>query len=176
MKRFVLTFVAGVLLLTLQTTFLTFSPVHKIRPDLVMILILYLGFSYPMILGGTLAFSLGYLVDLFSGNSLGLYTLTRTVVFVVAQLFKDRFYWQGFSFQLLFVFTLVLIEGLFTLFLLVGLNPNPLYTLYPTSILYLLPQSLLTALMSPILFFLFQKGSAWLVKKHRAEISGEVRP
>ncbi|MDP2971789.1 MAG: rod shape-determining protein MreD, partial [Deltaproteobacteria bacterium] len=56
-----------------QTTWFTFPPIRWIRPDIVLILTLYLGLSSPPISGGILVFFLGYLMDLFSGNGFGLY-------------------------------------------------------------------------------------------------------
>ena len=173
MKRLLYPFLAGVLLLSLQATLLTSLPIHRIRPDVVLILILFLGFSYPTILGGILAFSLGFLFDLFSGNSFGLYTFTRPLIFFVAQLFRSHFYWQGFSFQFLFVFVFALLEGVILLFLVGSLNPSPFPNLYHSVIADLLPQSIVTGLITPILFPLFQKGSVLLLTKQRPEIKRE---
>ena len=92
MKRFVPLLLVGILLLILQTTLLSLSPIERIRPDLLLIFTLYLAFLFPPILGGILAFFIGYLMDLFSGNTLGVYTFSRTLVFFGAQFFKERFY------------------------------------------------------------------------------------
>jgi len=174
MKRFFYPFLAGVLLLTFQATLLAVLPIQRFRPDLVLILVLFLGFSYPTVLGGLLAFSLGYLVDLFSGNTFGLYTFTRPLIFFVAQLFKNHFYWQGFSFQFLFVFMFTLLEGLLILLLVSALNPSPFHSLYSSVIPYLLPQSIFTGLVTPILFPLFDKGSVLLAAKRQGDLTREV--
>jgi len=159
MRRMVLPLFLGVLLLTLQTTLLTSLVIRRIRPDLVLILTLYLGLSYPPVSGGILAFFLGYLMDLFSGNVFGLYTLSRPLIFYIAQIFKDRVYLESFLSQFLFVFLSALVEGFLLLILLNGLNPNPLGNLYPLLLTVLLPQSISTGLMTPILFPLFRRGS-----------------
>jgi rod shape-determining protein MreD len=170
MKRFFYPFLAGVLLLTFQATLLASLPIHRIRPDFVLILILFLGFSYPTLLGGLVAFSLGFLLDLFSGNSFGLYTFTMPLIFFVAQLFRSHFYWQGISFQFLFVFIFSLLEGSLILLLVSGLNPSPFHNFYHSVIVDLLPQSIVTGLITPILFPLFNKGSVLLVTKQRMGI------
>jgi rod shape-determining protein MreD len=170
MKRFFYPFLAGLLLLTFQATLLPSLPVHRIRPDVVLILILFLGFSYPTVLGGLIAFSLGFLLDLFSGNAFGLYTFTRPLIFFVAQLFRSHFYWKGFSFQFLFVFIFALLEGGLILLLVSGLNPSSFRNLYSSVIVDLLPQSIVTGLITPILFPLFEKGSVFLVTKLRVAI------
>lgn len=170
MKRFLYPFLAGLLLLTFQATLLPSLPIHRIRPDVVLILILFLGFSYPTVLGGLIAFSLGFLLDLFSGNAFGLYTFTRPLIFFVAQLFRSHFYWKGFSFQFLFVFIFALLEGGLILLLVSGLNPSPFRNLYSSVINDLLPQSIVTGLITPILFPLFEKGSLFLVTKLQVAI------
>jgi rod shape-determining protein MreD len=162
MKRIVLTLFVGIFFLTLQTTLFTSLPIQRIRPDIVMILTLYLGLSYPSISGGIVAFLMGFLMDLFSGNSFGLYTLSRTFLFYVAQLLKDRVYMEDFSSQFFFVFIFTLFEGLLILLLLSALNPGPLGHLYSLFFTFLLPQSFFTGLVTPILFYLFNKGSSLL--------------
>jgi len=167
MRRILFPLFLGILFLTLQTTLLKSLPVQSIRPDIVLILTLYLGLSYPLISGGILAFFMGYLMDLFSGNVLGLYTFSRPLIFYIAQLFKGRFYLEGILSQFLFVFLSALVEGLLILVLLNGLNPNPLGNLYPMLFTVLLPQSFFTGLITPILFFLLNKDSLLLSNQKR---------
>jgi len=166
MRRIVVPLLLGVIFLTFQTTLLTPLPIQRIRPDIVLILILYLGLFYPPILGGILALFMGFLTDLFSGNGFGLYTLSRPLIFYVAQFFKGRFYLESFTSQFLFVFIFGLVEGLLILILLSGLNPGPIGNLYPLLFTLLLPQSFFTGLATPILFFLLRKGSFLLFRHH----------
>jgi len=147
----------GILFLTLQTTLLASSPLYRIRPDLVLILTLYLSLSYPMVSGGILVFFLGSLLDLFSGNSFGLFTFSRPLIFMIARLLKERFYVEGFLPQFLFVLSLTLVEGLLILILLNGLNPRPVGRLYPLWVFVFLPQSLITGLVTPFLFSFFKQ-------------------
>ena len=172
MKRALLLFFVGILLLTAQTTFLKSLLVQTIRPDVLFIYTIYLGLSCPPIPGGILAFFLGYLIDLFSGNSFGLYTFSRPLVFYGAHFFKNRFYVEGFLFQFFFVLVFVLLEGLLVLLLLLVLNPGPLYKLYPSFLTILLPQSIFTGAVTPLLFTLFERGWAFYSGKARAA-SGE---
>lgn len=157
MKRIGFSFFLGILFLTLQTTLLSSLPIQRIRPDIVLILILFWGLTYPPVQGGILSFFLGYLMDLFSGNSLGLYTFSRPLLFCLAELFKGRLYLEGVLSQFLFVFFFGLFEGLLILTLLSALNPVPLGNLYPLVFTFYLPQSFLTALITPVLFLLLKK-------------------
>ncbi len=173
MKRTVFLLLMVLVFLTLQTTLLTVAPIQRVRPDLLFILTVYFGFSTSTVSGGLLAFFMGYLLDLFSGNVFGLYALTRPLIFFTTRLFKREFYWEGFSFQLLFVFIVAMLEGLLLFVLLVGLSPGPLRNLFPAMLTTLLPQSLCTALITPPLFFLLRKGAHFLRVKHRRTIRGE---
>jgi len=166
MKRILLFILLGILVLTLQTTLLRFFPIQRIRPDFMLIFTLYLGFSSPPIPGAILAFFMGYFVDLFSGNSFGLYTSSRLLLFYGAYLFKSKFYLEGFSSQFIFVFLAAFLEGFLILMLLTFLSPEPLFHLYPSFFLSLFPQSTVTALITPILFLLFRKGSVLFVRKN----------
>jgi rod shape-determining protein MreD len=169
MRRIVLPLFLGIFFLTLQTTLLTSFSIQRVRPDIILILILYLGFSYPVVSGGILAFFMGYLMDLFSGNLFGLYTFSRPFIFCVAHLFKDRFYLEGFLSHFLFVFFLALIEGLLILVLLNALNPDPLSHLFPLLFTVLLPQSLFTGLITPALFSVFDKRLFSLYSRNGVE-------
>ncbi len=172
MRRFIFSLFLGVILLTLQTTLLTFFPIQRIRPDFVFIQILYLGLFYPPVSGGILAFFLGFLMDLFSGNSFGLYTLCRPLIFYMTQLFKGRFYLESFTSQFLFVFIFGLVEGLFVLMLIRILNPGPIGHLYPLIFAFLLPQSFFTALITPILFFVIRKKFFPSSGRHEVRVMG----
>jgi rod shape-determining protein MreD len=165
MKRILLFILLGVLVLTLQTTLLEFFPIQSIRPDFMLVLTLFLGFSFPPVPGAILAFSLGYLVDLFSGNAFGFYAFSRILLFYGAYLFKSKFYLEGFSSQFIFVFLLSFLEGLLLLFFLSLLSPDPLFHLYRFFFFSLLPHSTFTALITPLLFILSQRGSGFLARK-----------
>jgi rod shape-determining protein MreD len=165
MKRILLFILLGVLVLTLQTTLLGFFPIQRIRPDFMLIFTLFLGFSFPPVPGAILAFFLGYLVDLFSGNTFGVHAFSRPLLFYGAYLFKSKFYLEGFSSQFIFVFLLSSLEGLLLLLFLSLLSPEPLLQLYPSFFFSLLPQSTFTALITPLLFIFSQRGFGFLAKK-----------
>jgi rod shape-determining protein MreD len=173
MRRFVLLFLAGILLLILQTTWLSLFPIPRIRPDLLLVFTLYLAFLFPPFLGGILAFFMGYLMDLFSGNTLGLYAFSRTLAFFATQFLKERFYLEGFSFQFLFVFAFSILEGGLLLVLVNGLKFVSFENLYLSFLTSLLPQSFCTALAALLLFPLFQKGTTLLLPQSEQGIKAK---
>jgi rod shape-determining protein MreD len=170
MKRILLLLLFGILFLTVQTTFLRSIPIQRIRPDFMLIFTLFLAFSVSPVLGGILAFLMGYLVDLFSGNTFGLYTFSRPLLFYGAYLFKSEFYVEGFSSQFIFVFLSACLEGVFVLILFTLVNPEPVFQRYSSVLLSLVPQSTFTALIAPLFIVLFQKGFGLTAGKEGAHV------
>lgn len=160
---------SGILFVTLQTTWLALPLIQRVRPDMTLILTLFLGLSSPPLSGGVLAFFLGYLMDLFSGNGFGLYAVSRLLLFYGAQLFKDRLYLESFFSRSFFVFFFGLVEGIFLLLLIKALNHDPLRNPSPLFFTVFLPQSLSTALLSSIFFSLFKKTVSLLSPQPRIE-------
>lgn len=168
MKKIFLALLSGILLFTLQSTLLTLSPLNPFRPDLTLIFILLIGLSLPPISGALIAFFLGYGMDLFSGNTFGLYTLTRPILFFLAQSFKNHLYLERSAFQCLFIFLFNWLEGLMILLLLRILNPESWEVLLSHLFSSFLPQSFSTALLSPLFFLLFRKrGSLFIVSESK---------
>ena len=164
MKRIAFSLFLGIFFLTLQTTLLASLPIQRIRPDIVLILIVYWGLSRSPISGGILSIFLGYLMDLFSGHSFGLYTFSRPLLFYLGQIFKGRFYLESILSQFLFVFLFALFEGFLVLTLLSALNPVPLGNLTSLFLTFYFPQSFLTGVISPILFLFLNKVSYLLFR------------
>jgi rod shape-determining protein MreD len=170
MRRFIFYLFLGIIFLTLQSTLLASLHIQRIRPDLVLILTLYLGLFYSPVSGGILALFLGFLMDLFSGNSFGLYTLSRPFIFYIAQFSRGRFYLESYRSQFFFIFVLSLVEGLLIFLILEVLNPVPSGHLYLLLFHFLLPQSFLTGLLTPIFFTLIHIGFFSLVGRHGMEV------
>jgi rod shape-determining protein MreD len=105
---------------------------------------------------------MGLLMDLFSGNGFGLYTLSRPLIFYIAQFFRGRVFLESLRSQFLFAFLFGLVEGFLILILIRTLNPDPVGHLYPLLFTLLLPQSFFTGLITPALFSLIRKGSSSL--------------
>jgi rod shape-determining protein MreD len=174
MRRIVLPLMVGIVFLILQTTLLSSFPIQRIRPDILLIFTLYLAFLFPPITGGILAFLMGYLMDLLSGNALGFYTISRPLIFFAAQFSKGKFYVEGFSSQFLFAFVSAILEGTLILILMNALQPFSLGNLYPLLFTSLLPQSFFTGLSTPLLFFLFQRGSSLLFPQPEKGVKEKV--
>jgi hypothetical protein len=69
---------------------------------------------------------------------------------------------EGFAFQFLFAFLFSLSEGILISVLINALQPIPLGSFYPSFFTCLIPRAFFTGLVTPLLFFVFRKGSAFL--------------
>ena len=78
---FTLLFLLGIFLLTLQTTLLHILPDWLGRPDLLFLLIVYLGTHLDIFKGAVLALLFGLLMDIFSGIFLGLHPVIYLLLF-----------------------------------------------------------------------------------------------
>jgi rod shape-determining protein MreD len=76
---------AGVGLLFLQSAVLPGLLPWQIKPDLLLILVVYLGFREPAVKAGVATYLLGLLQDTFAGTCLGLYGLVFLIIFLVVK-------------------------------------------------------------------------------------------
>ncbi|MGH8011760.1 MAG: rod shape-determining protein MreD [Candidatus Binataceae bacterium] len=70
--------------LAVETIIPRWLPIAALAPDLVLILAVDLGFRHHGAWSPVMAFAMGYAVDTFSGDHLGLNALMLTLVFVMA--------------------------------------------------------------------------------------------
>ncbi|HIJ77686.1 MAG: rod shape-determining protein MreD [Desulfobulbaceae bacterium] len=80
---FSLLLLLGIFLLTLQTTILHLLPDWIGRPDLLFLLIVYLGTHLDIFKGAALALLFGLLMDIFSGIFLGLHPVAYLILFFI---------------------------------------------------------------------------------------------
>jgi rod shape-determining protein MreD len=165
MRRIGFPLLAGLLGITLQTTVFMVYPLQRIRPDLMLGLTLYLGLAYPPVSGGFFAFCLGFMVDLFSGNSFGLYAFSRLLLFYVTQLVRRRFFLEGFLSQSLFAFLFTMAEGFFVFLLFALFKPYSLHLAHLPVLTALFPQAILTGLATPVVVSLLARGHSLLLKE-----------
>ncbi|MGE5315211.1 MAG: rod shape-determining protein MreD [Acidobacteriota bacterium] len=80
-----------VLLVALQTTLIPFLSVANIIPDILLIWVVYTALQSGQIPATVLGFSAGLLVDLLSGQFLGLSALSKTIVgFAAGYFYNDN--------------------------------------------------------------------------------------
>ncbi len=81
MKRLLRYLITGITLIVLQTAVLPHFLGMQLRPDLLLILVLYSSLSNTSGSGAFYAWILGCLLDVFSGTTLGLYGIVMLIIF-----------------------------------------------------------------------------------------------
>lgn len=103
----------GFCLLVLETALATLIPMHAFAPNLLLPIAIYMGVSpdVHIVRGASTCFVLGYLLDLFCGNPMGLQTFVLTASFIVARGAGLRLFPQGTAFQILLTFVMAVAFG-----------------------------------------------------------------
>jgi len=135
--------------LILQVTILPAYLIDPFKPNLLIIAVVYIGFKTGE-LGAFPAFALGILQDCFSGIYLGLNGFSYLCIYFILNLMSDRLYTDSRYLMVIVVFLATLLNGLLNL-LLLFLFP-PVTSIYSTILPDLLPQGLVNALFSTLIF------------------------
>lgn len=103
----------GFSMLIIQAALATLIPLHGFAPNLLLPIAIYLGISgdVSMVRGATICFVLGYILDAFCGNPMGLQTFTLVASFMIARGAGVRLFPKGLGFQLLLTFIMGIISG-----------------------------------------------------------------
>jgi rod shape-determining protein MreD len=80
----------GMFLVVLQTTILQTLPAWFGFPDLVYILVAFLGFRFDWLRGTILSFALGWMMDVMTGIYLGVFVIKYLSVFLVINLLSQN--------------------------------------------------------------------------------------
>ncbi|HLO25912.1 MAG TPA: rod shape-determining protein MreD [Geobacteraceae bacterium] len=127
------------------------------QPNLLVLVVVYLGLREGGWRGGVLTFLLGLIEDCFSGIYLGLSTFSFLSIYLAMRKVSDRLYTDNLYVTLLVVFLATLANGLFHLLLLLLFSAAD--GMYRTLIPALLPQALVNSLVASIVF-IFPQFSA----------------
>jgi rod shape-determining protein MreD len=144
-------------LLVAQSALATLIPMHGFVPNLMLPIAVYLGVSAEvhLVRGALVSFLLGYLLDSFCGNPMGLQTFVLTASFVAARGAGLRLFPQGLVFQMFFSFLIAFAFGA-TVLALRAIFEQPSGTMLGESVresgVTLLRSAAATALFSPLVF------------------------
>ncbi len=141
MRRVFFYFLIGFVFILLQTAFFPRLLPFHLKPDLLLILAVYLGFNEGFVRGGFLSYSLGCLQDAFAGHYLGLYGMALLAVFVTVRAIAERLNTESSPLLLILVFCGTFLQGAI-LFFSLGFfaDTGPML---PLLLKYLVPQSLI---------------------------------
>jgi rod shape-determining protein MreD len=146
----------GFLLLTGQAALATLVPMHTFAPNLVLPIALSLGVTADvhLVRGALICFVLGYLLDAFCGNPMGLQTFVLVAAFMMARAAASRLLPHQPFFTAMFSFTMSVASG-FSILALRALfeKKSDILTYDALSTLrVLLQSSVVTALLAPPIF------------------------
>lgn len=142
---------AGVLLLMVQTALGLALRSSYLTPSLVLPMVLYMSVGeFSLARGVSVAFVLGYLTDLFSGGSLGLWTFTLVSVFLLARVAGLKLFLHGVVFQMVLTFVASCVAGVGMMGLLLVFDRRVLALLPALGVVA--SQAAATALCAPVVF------------------------
>lgn len=156
MTRFLIFFLSAFLLGVLQSTLISLIFPSYLKPDLMILLVLFLGDSFPLLPGALLVFFCGLLYDTFSGGVLGLFAFIYLAIFFSLKVMaKVIILGETMTFRIILAGTLMFVQALLLILLppLVGIARHPSWPLPG----WFLPQVLITCAACWPLFFLFRK-------------------
>ena len=141
-----------------QTTLLHYFTIGGVKPDLVLIIVIYLGLIEGPNLGCLSGFSLGLFEDAYSGISLGgANALSKTIVGFLSGLVGKRLYTQSLFAHMICVGIGTILDVLLNLSL-HGFNPG-----WKSLVLY---ESLYNMFCCPWIVLLFRFGERHLRRKN----------
>ena len=101
------------LALVVQSTLAHITAIDMILPSLSLPIVLYMGLhNYNAARGALLSLTIGYMMDVFAGSPMGLYTFTAVVIFLVSRVAALRLFLHGWIFEMILTFFLTLISSL----------------------------------------------------------------
>lgn len=150
MKSLVIYLVLALLFLVIDNTLLHLLFPPFLIPDVILIMVFYLGFNNRSASGALTAFSLGYLADVFSAGVVGTSSFTLVFVFAVTSLLAKLISLDNMLVKIGGTAFMSIVKGTLTYLILRFLNQEiPFYIIFPTAIF--------TGIASPFVFNLLKK-------------------
>lgn len=142
--------IAGVVLAAclLQMTLLPRYLLDPFQPNLIIVLVVYLGLKMPHRLAGVAAFGLGLLQDSFSGIYLGLHAFSYLCIYTLLSELADRLYTDNRALFVLVVFLATVFGALLNLLMLAIFSVSN--GVYASLLPALIPQALVNALVASL--------------------------
>lgn len=124
-----------------------------VKPDLVFITVVYMGYSFGSFYGEVTGFISGLFHDAVSNSPLGLLTFPKVIIGFVVGMFGRSFIKSNILTVTALLFVSSILKGVLTLFL-----AYIFHTASIDQVLHvILPESFYNALLAPVLFFLYDR-------------------
>ncbi|MCL5289647.1 MAG: rod shape-determining protein MreD [Bacillota bacterium] len=161
MRSFVFLLLVTIALL-LQSTLFSFLQVSGVKPDLVLMLVIFNGFLRGSREGAFLGFLAGLAQDIFTGNYIGLNALAKMTAGYLAGLAEARFYKESVIIVTLVTFMVGIASQLayYVLLLYLDIEVAPAFALGQV----IIPSAIYTSLLVPLTFWKFYNSNekGWL--------------
>jgi rod shape-determining protein MreD len=115
-----------------------------LKPDLLLILVLYLGLTETYLRGGLLSGFLGFLEDAFAGADFGLFGLTFLLIFFIVRAGASRFNTESSALLLILTFVATFFKGAILISLLLLFSEAGRQ--WPVVLAHLFPEAVLNTL------------------------------
>lgn len=171
MTRVLAYFLLGFFFILLQTALFSRLLPFALKPDLLLVLTVFLGLNEGYVRGGGLSYLLGCLQDVFAGHYLGLYGMAALAVFLTVRGAAGRLNTESPLLLLFLVFCGTFLEGAI-LFFSLGFFADA-SSLLPLFLKHLVPQSLLNLAAAIVLLLAASRVQRHLAPK--VEIPGVRR-
>lgn len=144
--------IAGLLVaaILLQMTLLPRYLLDPFQPNLIIILVVYMGLKVEHRFGGVAAFALGILHDSFSGIYLGLHGFSYLCIYTMLSEIADRLYTNNRALFVLVVLLATTADAFLNLLMLLIFSVSK--GVYASLLPALIPQALMNALIASLLF------------------------
>lgn len=141
-------------LIVFQRTLLSLLFGGKITLEMTLILVIYAGFRFDIVRGGLLAFFLGFLLDVVSGTTTGLYAFIYTLIFFFSYLLAVGVYAERMILIMGVTFVFAMLEGCIVVLV--------YQWVYSLDVFYnllgiFLPQAFVAGVLSPAVFAVFNR-------------------
>jgi len=127
------------------------APFHVATPSLLLPLVVFMGVhEYSIARGAALAFTLGYLLDVFAAAPIGLFTFITVATFVVSRAAGVRLAAQTLLTKIALAFVFALVQGVLIVVLTAIFGADPAR---PRALaLLVVPHTISTAIFAPLIF------------------------
>lgn len=156
MKRIAFFLILGIFLLFLQVSVLSRLLPEYFKPDVLLVLVLYLSLTDTYLRGGLLSGFLGFLEDAFAGADFGLFGLTFLLIFFTLRTASSRFNTESSALLLILTFMITFFKGAILIGLLILFSEAG--GQWPVVLARLLPEAVLNTLCA---LLLLQLTLAW---------------
>ena len=158
MKKTLIYFTLAVLFLIIESTLAQAVLPPLLIPDVILIMVFYLGFHRVSIEGVLITFILGYLADAFAGGIIGLSSFTLLLIFILTSRLSKIVALNSLLIKIGGAAFMSILKGTATYIFLRFLNQEiPFYIIFPIAVS--------TALISPFVINVLQKTELYFASR-----------